>query len=147
MSSLVVEHLECFVFCIISSAVIIALRGVSLFIFMIVSLGIPKNAVVGSKGVYFFEAFDTYLQISILKVVTIYTLISQEQACLMYQISTGFNLSIGQKKNCDIYCFCLHFLNEMGSFLPCSACHLSRIVKLFIFFTSFYFLMPSSFDY
>lgn len=41
------------VFTIVNSAVIVVLRGIYLFISMIVSLGNPGTGIVGSKGVYF----------------------------------------------------------------------------------------------
>lgn len=40
-------------FSIINNFVIIVLRGMYLFISMIISLGIPRNGVVRSKGIYF----------------------------------------------------------------------------------------------
>ena len=40
------------VFSSISSAVIIVLRGMYLYLSMIVSLGIPRSGIVGSKGIY-----------------------------------------------------------------------------------------------
>lgn len=42
-------------FSIINNFVIIVLRGMYLFISMIISLGIPRNGVVRSKGIYFWK--------------------------------------------------------------------------------------------